>query len=109
MLAHLNAFPLFVPIPSFDSHVIASCEHDTRGWVHCKASYIVRVGLERVDLLVRVIIEDAQLKVVRASNKPVFSGDELDTAHRDGGNFKCLDECAGFMVVDVDGTIVQTC
>lgn len=108
-LAHLNAFPLFIPIPSFDGHVITSCEHDTRSGVNCKASYIVRVGLKRDNLLVGVVIEDAQLEVVRASNEPVFSGDELDTANWDGGDLKGLDECASFVVVDIDGTVVQTC
>lgn len=106
VLTHLNAFPLFIPIPSFDSHVITSCEHDTRGGVNCKASYIVRVGLKCDNLLVGVVIEDAQLEVVRASNEPVFSGNELDTAHRNGGDLKCLDKCASFVVVDVDGTVV---
>lgn len=84
MLAHLNAFPLFVPIPSLDSHVVTTCEHDTRCGVYCEASYIVRVGLERDDLLVCVVIEDAQLEVVRAGYKPVFSWDELDATNGDG-------------------------
>ena len=83
-LAHLNAFPLLVPVPGFDSHIIAPSEHDTRGGVYCKASYIVWMCLERDDLLMGVVIEDAQLEVVRAGNKPVFSGDELDAANRDG-------------------------
>jgi hypothetical protein len=105
----LNTFPLLVPIPSFDGHVITPSEHDARGWMHGETSYIIRVGLERDDLLMRVVIEDAQLEVIRASNKPVFSGNELDTAHRNRRDLESFDKCASFMVVDVDGTIVQTC
>lgn len=109
MIAHLNTFPLLVPIPSFDSHVITPSEHDARSWVYGETSYIIRVGLERDYLLMRIVIEDAQLEVVRASNKPIFSGNELDTAYRDRGDLESFDECASFVVVDVDGTVVQTC
>jgi hypothetical protein len=109
MVAHLDTFPLLVPIPSFDGHVITSGEHDACGWVYGETSYIIRVGLERDDLLMRIVIEDAQLEVVRASDKPVFSGNELDTTYRNRRDLESLHKCASFVVVDVDGTVVQTC
>jgi hypothetical protein len=109
MVTHLNTFPLLVPIPSFDGHVITSGEYDACSWVHGETSYIIRVSLERGDLLMRIVIEDTQLEVVRASNKPVFSGNKFNTAYRNSRDLESLHKCASFVVVDVDGAVVQTC
>ncbi|KAF5322671.1 hypothetical protein D9619_000088 [Psilocybe cf. subviscida] len=46
------------------------------------ASDAVRVGLERGDLFVRGVVEDAQLEVIRASDEPVLARDELDASDR---------------------------
>ena len=64
--------------------------------------------LESDDLLVRVIIENSKLKIVRASDEPVLSGDEAHTSHRHFRDFKSLDECACLVVVDVDAAVVKT-
>jgi hypothetical protein len=52
-------------------------------WVHGETSYMTRVSLERGDLLIRIVMEGTELEVVRASNN--------------------------FVVVEVDGAVVQTC
>lgn len=55
----------------------------------------------------RVVIEDAQLKVVRTRDEPIFARDELDTANGDVGHFKRLHQRAGLVVVDVHRAVVE--
>ena len=56
----------------------------------------------------RVVIEDAQLKVIRANHKPVFASDEFDTAGWYFWYLKRLDQGARFMIIDVDSSVVKT-
>jgi hypothetical protein len=49
--------------------------------MHGKASDVVRVGLERGDLFVGIVIEDTELKVIGSSNKPIFTCNKFDTAY----------------------------
>lgn len=65
--------------------------------------------LERCDFLVRVVIEHAELKVVRTCDEPVFARDELDATHRDVGYLKCLHQGARLVVIDVYRAIVEAC
>jgi hypothetical protein len=65
------------------------------------------MSLERDDFLVRVVIEYAELKVVRTSNEPVFTRDELDTTDGDVGHFKRLHQGARLVIVDVHRAIVE--
>lgn len=88
--AHLNALPLLIPIPGLDCHIVAARQHDTCRRVHCKTSNIIRMGLERDDFLVRVIIEHAKLEVVRTGDEPIFARDELYTTNGDVGHFERL-------------------
>ena len=76
--------------------------------MYCQASNIIWVRLERNDLLMRVVVEDAQLEVVRTGNKPVFTGNETHTAYGNLCDFKSLDERTGFEVVDVNIAVVET-
>ena len=64
--------------------------------------------LKRRDLLVCVVVEDAQLEIVRARNEPVLAGYETDAAHGDLRDLKGLDQGTRFVVVDVDRAIVKT-
>lgn len=107
-VAHLDILPLLVPIPSLNRHVVASRKHDTRSRMDGKTSNVVGMRLEGGNLLVCVVIEDAQLEVVRASNEPVFARDELDASYRNLSDLERLDQCASFVVVDVDCAIVET-
>ena len=63
--------------------------------------------LKSDDLLVRVIIEDSKLKIVRARDEPILSGDEAHTSHRHFCDFKSLDECACLVVVDVEAAVAK--
>jgi len=58
-VVHLDALPLFFPIPSFDCHVVTPTQDDVCGRMHSDASYVVGMGLECCDLLMGVVIEDA--------------------------------------------------
>lgn len=65
------------------------------------------MGLKRDDFFVRIVIEDAELKVVRTSDEPVFTRNELDTTDRDVGHFERLHQSARLVVVDVHRAIVE--
>jgi hypothetical protein len=106
---YLNVLPSLLPVPGFDRHVIATSKYDARCWMHSQATNVVRVCFKRSDFLVSVIIEDAQLEVVRSSNKPVFPSDEFNTPYWDLCDFKCFDNGTSVMIVDINGTIVETC
>ena len=58
-VAHLDALPLFFPVPSFDCHIITPGQDDVCGRMHSKAPYVIRMRLEYYDLLVGIVIEDA--------------------------------------------------
>ena len=103
-----NALPLFVPIPSLDRHIIAPSQHNTQRRVDGQTTNVIWVRLESNDLLVSVIIEDSKLKIVRARDEPILSGDEAHASHRYLCDFKSLDECACLVVVDVDSSVVKT-
>ena len=70
-----NVLPLFVPIPSLDRHIVTSSQHNTQRRVDRQTTNVIWVRLESDDLLVRVIIEDSKLKIVR------------DVAHASGAEF----------------------
>ena len=105
--AHLDAPPLLVPVPSFDRHVVASCEDDACGRMDGQASNVVRVRLKRGDLFVRVVVEDAELEVVGARDEPILARNEADAADGDLRDLERLDQRAGVMVVDVDRAVVE--
>jgi hypothetical protein len=104
---HLDTLPVLVPVPGLDGHVVAPGEHDGRGRVHGHAADVVRVGLERVHLLERVVVEDAELEVVRARDEPLLARDEARAPDGDLGDLERLEDRAGVDVVDLDGSVVQ--
>lgn len=75
--------------------------------MHRQATNIIRVRLERRDLLMGIVVEYAKLEVVRARNEPVLASNELHTANRNLRDLECLNNGARFVVVDVDGAVVQ--
>ena len=82
-MTNLNALPALLPIPSLDCHVITSGQDNTCSRVNSEASDVVRMSLEGRHFLVGVVVEDAKLEIVRASDEPVFTGDELDASDGD--------------------------
>ena len=76
--------------------------------MHSKASDIVWVSLKGDNFLVCVIVEDSELVVVRAGDKPVFASNKTAASDRDFCDFKSLYERARFVVVDVDSAVVQS-
>ena len=73
-----------------------------------QATNVIGVSFERRDFFVGVVVEDSQLEVVRARDKPVLPWNESYTSYGDLGNFKGFYDCSCFMVVDVDGAVVET-
>lgn len=66
------------------------------------------MSLERNDFLMRIIIEDPQLEVVRTSDEPLFTCNEPNTSYRYLGNFERLDQSARIVVVEVHRSIIET-
>ena len=79
----LNTLPALLPIPSLDCHVIASGQDDARGGVDGETPDVVRMSLEGGYFLMGVVVEDAKLEVVRASDEPVLARDKLDASNGD--------------------------
>ena len=73
-----------------------------------QASNIIWMSLEGDDLLVRVVVEDPKLEVIRARDKPVLARDEAYASYGNLSDLKRLDEGPCVMVVDVDGSVVET-
>ena len=76
--------------------------------MHGKTSDVVRVCLKGRDLFMRVIVEDPELEVVGACDKPVLAGNEANAADRHLRDLERLDQCAGVMIIDVDCAVVET-
>ena len=108
IVTHSDVFPLLVPIPSFDGHVITPCKHNAQRRMHGQASNVVWVRLKRNDLFMRVVIEHAQLEIVRTGNEPILARDKTHTSYGYFCDFECLYERARFKVVGVYTSIVQT-
>lgn len=79
----LYALPTLFPIPSLDCHVIASGQDNTCGGVDGETPDVVGMSLEGGYFLVSVVVEDAKLEIVRASDEPVLTRDELDASDGD--------------------------
>lgn len=62
--------------------------------------------LECSHFFMRVVVEDPQLKIVRASHEPILPGNKFYTPDWNFCNFKRFDDSTRFMVVDIDRTIV---
>lgn len=105
--AHLDAFPLFFPIPSFDGHVVTSRKDDACSRMYCETPNVVGMCLECRDLFMRVVIEDTQLKVIGARDEPTLSSNESTTPNWDLCDFECFHQGASLVVVYVDGTVIE--
>jgi len=79
----LNALPALLPIPSLDCHIIASGQDNACGGVDGETSDVVRMSLEGGYFLMGVVVEDAKLEIVRASDEPVLTRNELDASNGD--------------------------
>lgn len=77
--------------------------------MHSETPNVVRVRLKSGNLFVRVIVEDAYLEVVGASHEPVLARNEANTSYGDFRDFKGFHQCPSFMIVNVDGAVVETC
>jgi hypothetical protein len=65
--------------------------------VHDNGANVIRMCLEGSDLLRRVVIVYAQVKVIRTANDPVFPCNEATSANGDICKFKGLDNCLCFV------------
>lgn len=66
------------------------------------------MSLESGHFFVCVVVEDAQLEIIGASNEPVLPCNKFHTAHRDLCDLKRLDYRTRFMIIDVDSAVVET-
>jgi len=66
------------------------------------------MGLKRDNLLVGVVVKDAQLKIVGTCYEPVLASDKFYAADGNFSDLECFDDCACIMIVDVDRSIIET-
>ena len=76
--------------------------------MHGEAADVVWVRLKRNDLFMRVVVEHAQLEIVRTGNEPILARDKTHTSYGYFCDFECLYERARFKVVGVYTPIVQS-
>ncbi len=69
---------------------------------------VVRMGLERRDLLARVVVIDAQLEVVRAANDPVLARNEAASADGHFAELEALDDLLRLVGPDVSRAAIET-
>lgn len=89
---NLNTLPAFLPVPEFNRHVIGGGENKWLGGVNSDRSNIVRVSFERCDLLRRIVVVDAELEIIGATDDPVLAGNESSRSYGDVGEFKSFDD-----------------
>ena len=106
-LVHLHALPALLPVPQLDGHVVARRQDERLRRVHGDGSDVVRVRLEARHLLGRVVVDDAQLEVVRPGHEPVAPRDEAPRAHGHVGQLEGLDGRARLVAPDVHVPAVQ--
>ena len=106
-LENLHALPRLLPIPEFNRHIVTCGQAEWLGRVNRNRTDIVRVGLEARYLLGRIVVDNAQLEIIRPGNDPVLAGHEATSSYWDIGEFKCLDGGACFVGPDVDVPAVE--
>ena len=90
---HLHTFPSFVPIPELDAHVIGGGQDEGLRGMDNNGTDIVRVGFEGGYLFGGIVIIDANLEVIGATDYPVLAGYEAASSYRDIGEFESFDNC----------------
>lgn len=91
-LEHLNAPPAFLPIPESDCHIIGCGQDKGLRRMDYNRPDVVWVGFERCYLLGGVVIVNAKLKVIRATDDPVLAGNKAAGSYRDIGEFEGFDD-----------------
>lgn len=72
-----------------------------------KASNIVGMGFEGRDFLMCIVVERPQLEVVGASDKPLFTGDEMNASDGNIGDLKGFDHSTSLVVVNLHSAVVK--
>jgi hypothetical protein len=75
--------------------------------MHAYCSNVIRVCFKRRDLFCSIVIEDAELKVIGASDDPVLASDEAAGADGYVGYLKGFDSGAGFVGPNVNMARVE--
>lgn len=101
-LKRLYTLPALIPIPQLDGHIITGGEDKWLCGMHNDGPDVVRVSFEGGYFLTCIVVEDAQMEVVRANHEPVLAGNEAASANGDIGDLKGLDESLGLVRPDVD-------
>jgi hypothetical protein len=104
----LYAFPALIPIPQLNCHIIASSKNETLGRMDSYCANVIGVCFKASNLLRSIVVQDAQLKVVRTSDNPILPCDETTSANRYISKLECLNCAACFVGPDVDMATIQS-
>ncbi len=106
-LKDLNTLPSLLPTPQFNCHIITCGKAEGLRRVYGNRTNVIGVGLEAGDLLGSIVVDNAQLEIVRPSDNPVLPRDEATSSNRDIGQFKGLDGGSCFVGPDVNVAAVK--
>nr|POF00933.1 phosphatidylglycerol/phosphatidylinositol transfer protein [Quercus suber] len=104
---NLHALPTTFPIPKLDRHVVASGQDKRLCGMHNDGTDVIRMCLEGGDLLIGVVVVDAQLEVIATAYNPVFPSDEATSANGHIGELEGLDDRLRLVRPDVDMAAVK--
>ena len=106
-LVRMGVRESLVPVPHLDGHVVRRREHQRLVRVNGDAPDVVRVCLEGLDLLHRVVVVHADLIVVGARDDPLLARHEFGRAHRLVRHLEGLDQALRAVVPQEDVPIVH--
>lgn len=92
-----HILPILVPVPQFNLHIIGTGEDERECWMDGNATNIVQMRFKRVHLegsgsggesrgrnylFARVVVENANIQVIRSHNDPILARNELGCSSR---------------------------
>ena len=80
-LEDLHALPLLVPIPQLDQHIVRRSKNQRLSRMNCNATDVICVSFKGFDFGHGIVIVNSHQHIVRASDDPLFSGDEFGTTY----------------------------
>ena len=87
-LENNGIFPLIVPIPQLDGHIVTGAHDKGQRGMDSDAANVISVSLKLLDLLASVVIVDANVHIIGTAHEPVLTLNELGITHRNLRHFE---------------------
>lgn len=103
----VNSGPVLIPIKHANCVIITARKHIWLRRVNSDVTNVVRVFLDRLDLLRRIVVEDSEHVVVATNHNHLLARDELGATDGRVGDLKGSDLRLCVVVVNHDSTAVK--